>query len=674
MSQFFDRQDAARSNTAWLVFLFIIAVVGLVGGATAAGYYAGTLLDGQVQLSQNGYPGRDAPQGAEVNPWVVAGLFGTGTLAVIVLGSLYQVAMLRSGGGTRVAEMLGGRPLSHDTNDLAERRLLNVVEEMAIASGTPVPPVYLMDESAINAFAAGDLPGNAVIGVTRGAVQRLSRDQLQGVIAHEFSHILNGDMRMNIRMIGILHGILLLSLIGHVLLRLCFFSSGGRSSNSGRGRGGAVMAMLVASIVLIVLGSIGSFIGGLIKAAVSRQREYLADASAVQFTRNPAGIGGALKRIAAMSQHGRLNHPNAGIASHMYFAQGVFEGLTGMMATHPPLRKRIRAIEPNWDGTLPQVSRPRSEPETPDPRRSPLDAATAGLAPAMAAGLTAAAATGASDGPPARHQAAITSHLGQPQQEHRDYVGQLLTEIDRELIDAAHEAYSSRALVFALLIDSDADVRTAQLAALDQMISADVVDLTRRLLPKVAQLPDAARLPLVDIALPMLRMMTSSQYATFAKALAELIRADNRLTVFEWTLSQVLIRHLKEQYQPTPPPVIQFYRLNRFSRQISVLLSILARIGSEPDQQQAALQAGAAKLANTRVTLLPQADCSFRALEAAVKRLQHVSPRRRGDLLEACAATVCADGVITVKEAELLRGIADLLECPMPPLVGEVSP
>ena len=216
---------------------------------------------------------------------------------------------------------------------------------MAIASGTPVPPVFLLEDSGINAFAAGYLPGDAVIGVTRGAVDNLSRDELQGVIAHEFSHIFNGDMRTNIRMIGVLHGLLALSLIGHLLLRI--FATRNVSSDS-KDKGGAFLMGI--GLAMIILGSVGSALGGLIKAAISRQREYLADASAIQFTRNPLGIGGALKRIGGLISGSRLEHPNASIASHMYFAQGVFEGFTGLMATHPPLPKRIAAIDPNWDG------------------------------------------------------------------------------------------------------------------------------------------------------------------------------------------------------------------------------------------------------------------------------------------------------------------------------------
>ena len=249
-------------------------------------------------------------------------------------------------GGTVVAERLGGRRVFPNTIDPAERRLLNVVEEMALASGVPVPPVFLLsEEQGINAFAAGYSPSDAVVGVTRGCAEQLTRDELQGVVAHEFSHILNGDMRLNMRLIGVLHGILLMGLIGRELLRLGAFGGGGALATKTT----APPHLLVIGLAFMIIGFLGLFIGNLIKAAVSRQREYLADASAVQFTRNPEGIAGALKRIGAAVFGSKLATPRAAEASHMYFA----EGISSLFATHPPLNDRIARIEPQWDGKYP---------------------------------------------------------------------------------------------------------------------------------------------------------------------------------------------------------------------------------------------------------------------------------------------------------------------------------
>jgi len=685
-TQFFERQDAARTNTIWLVVLFALAVVGLVGVTSTLGYTIATMLNAQPSApSQSG----GGQAGHDIDPIALAAMIGVATAIVILAGSLYQVTALRFGGGTRVAESVGGRQISGDTGDPAERRLMNIVEEMAIASGTPVPPVYLMEESAINAFAAGYLPGDAVIGVTRGAIDNLNRDQLQGVVAHEFSHILNGDMRMNIRMIGILHGILLLGLIGHILLRsIHFMGRGSRSSSDNKGSAGIIMAMVGSGLALIIIGSIGSFIGGLIKAAVSRQREYLADASAVQFTRNPSGIAGALKRIGGLSSHGRLEHPNAGIASHMYFAQGVYEGFTGLLATHPPLEKRIRAIEPSWDGGFRAVAGGDNASGPVAGYRTVGGASGfAGDAPPLPVGLPN-KATAAESSRPAMADAnstdrfgdvpvsvvmAAKDQVGSPESSHRSYTAELLRRLDPELSAAARESYSARALVLALLLDNDAKVRQSQFDSLDRMLPPDIVLLTGKLSAKVDQIPDAARLPLVDLALPMLRMMTAPQYATFAKAFEAMVKADNRLTIFEWTLSQVLVRHLRQQYVPMPSTVTLHYRLGRLADEISVLLSTLARVGHEANEVESAFAAGAAKLPGVNTRVLPAKDCSFTAVERAIEKLARASVHRRGEVLVACAATVCADGVVKVKEAELLRGVADLLDCPMPPLFGKVE-
>lgn len=668
-TQFFTRQEAARANTFRLLLLFIIAVVGLVGTSSLVGYLISDvgLRGGEAR---GVYGGERQPN---VDPFALSAIFGGLTAAVIVMGTLYQVAMLRHGGGARVAESLGGRQLSRDSRDPAEKRLLNVVEEMAIASGTPVPPVYLLDEPGINAFAAGYLPGDAVLGITRGAIDRLNRDELQGVIAHEFSHVLNGDMRMGIRMIGVLHGILLLSLIGQMLLRsIRHVGTGSRDSN--KGSGGMVLLLIAAGVGLLLLGAVGSFVGGLIKASISRQREYLADASAVQFTRNPSGLAGALRKIGALAQHGRINHRNAGVASHMYFAQGVFEGFTGLLATHPPLEKRIRAIDPSWDGEFtPDATEPQREVPRGDGVRQPIPV------PSHVSGLAATAAANVSGAGPPLDQPLVpvrvvmsgADQVGEPELQHRRYAAKLLKMIDQDLIEATAEPYSSRALVFALLIDNDEQIRQKQFVALEGLMPRDVVELTRKLVPKVRLAPDAALLPLVDLALPMLRMMTVSQYTPFIEAFRELVKADNRLTVFEWTLSQVLMRNLRRHFVPAEAAIEIHNRLSRLVPEVSVLFSVLARVGTEASDADAAFAAGVSELSGLNPTMLPAGECNFRALDKALMALAKTAPRHRQALLRAAAAIVCHDQIVRVKEAELLRGIADLLDCPMPPLCGE---
>jgi len=315
---FFESQDSARRNTGRLILLFGLAVISLI------------LITNFLVMLIFGFLSTEMTSVGALTPWQfnwqVFAMVGVLVAAVIILGSLYKIVSL-SGGGARVAEMMNGRLLVAGTGDLLERRLMNVVEEIAIASGTPVPPVYVLEEAGINAFAAGYSPSDAVIGVTRGAIETLNREQLQGVIAHEFSHILHGDMRINIRLIGILHGIMVLGIIGYYLMRGSSVRS--RSKDSG----GVVML----GLGLLVIGYVGTFFGNLIKAAVSRQREFLADASAVQFTRNPQGIAKALMRIGQHSQRSYMAHPSSREISHALFEEGTHSALSGLYATHPPL-------------------------------------------------------------------------------------------------------------------------------------------------------------------------------------------------------------------------------------------------------------------------------------------------------------------------------------------------
>ncbi|MGC2166174.1 MAG: M48 family metallopeptidase, partial [Gallionella sp.] len=334
---FFEAQARAKRQTGWLLLLFALAVAGLV-------VLTNLLVMAVIFFN------RDIGSYTQLTfwqrfDWGLFGIVSIASIAVILLGSTYKMLSLK-GGGSVVAELLGGRLVPHNTDDPALRRLINVIEEMAIASGTPPPPVYLLDDMGINAFAAGLTPYNAVIGVTRGAITYLSRDELQGVIAHEFSHIFNGDMRMNIHLMGVLHGILLIGLAGYYLLRVTRFTTSSRS----RGGGNAVIIVLVLGVGLLVIGYVGFFFGQWIKATVSRQREFLADASAVQFTRNRHGIAGALIKIGGATWGSRLESPSARQYCHAYFSDGVGGFLDGLFATHPPLEHRIKRIDPRWDG------------------------------------------------------------------------------------------------------------------------------------------------------------------------------------------------------------------------------------------------------------------------------------------------------------------------------------
>ncbi|TWT80961.1 hypothetical protein CA13_24080 [Planctomycetes bacterium CA13] len=643
-TDFFDRQSKARRNTIWLIAMFIIATIAIVVGTFFAVTAAASLMPRRRQSGELALVDIQNPRAIRIGSTVA-----TGAALLILFGTIYKVVMLRTGGGSGVAESVGGRRAFPSSNDLAERRLLNIVEEMAIASGVPVPPVFVLEEPGINAFAAGYSPSDAVIGVTRGAMEALNREQLQGVIAHEFSHILNGDMRMSIRLIGILHGILLLALLGKLLFRSFAFSGNRRSS---RDTGG--IYLLPLALALVVLGSLGSFFGGLIKAAVSRQREYLADASAVQFTRNPGGIAGALKQIGGLSSHGRLNHPNAAIASHMYFAQGVYEGLTGLMATHPPIEKRIAAIDPSWNGKFPKVKTELQSGLSSDARVAGFASNNNGDAPLHVV-----------------EQAA--EQIGTPETYHRFYAAGLIEQLDPALLEAARDAYSARAVVFALLLDPNGTIRKAQFDALSHRVEKSLVELTRKYVPFCVKLSDKARLPLVDLALPALAAMSKPQFKAFMRAFSDLAKADTRISIFEWTLAQVLIRNLRPHFEPVRSPVVYYYGLQKLTRQTSVLLSTLARVGhGAEDQIQMAFAAGTKRI-KVPLELLPESECTLKELDESLKVFPNVAVRLRAQVVDGCAACVCADGTVRVREAELLRGIADLLDCPVPPLIEKAG-
>ncbi len=594
-----------------------------------------------------GFKGQD-PRTGEVL-WAIQWLDPTlmlqvagGTLLLVGGASLVRIAQLR-GGGHVVAESMGGRLLHGNSQDPLERKLLNIVEEMSIASGTPTPPVYLLDqESGINAFAAGYSIDDAVLGITRGCAERLSRDELQGVVAHEFSHILNGDMRLNIRLMGILYGILVIGFLGYMLLRSSFWSGAMRRRNS---KDNSAMAMLAIGIALMAIGFVGTFFGNLIKASVSRQREYLADASAVQFTRNPAGIAGALKKIGGLDVGATINNPNAAEASHLFFGRAIQSGFSSLFSTHPPLEERIARLDPSFT--------PRAD-------------GAAGAAPSSAKpgrpGVMGFAAERAERG---------LDQIGQPTTAHLDYAGQLISGLPRVVLDAAHEPYGARAVIYALLIGGDQATQDAQIEQMPQIADPDVWKLALQLRPRIAALDPNVRLPLLDLTLPALRELSPNQFSRFRKGLVSLIEADHKVDLFEWTLQRVLLTHLKPTFEPSRPPRAKYKKLARVARPCSVILSTLAQVsGSDPDETERAFQIGRVSLGLAKLEWIPPEALGLSLLDEALNELSKLTAGPKRELLTACAYVICADQEIKIVEAELFRAIADSLDCPVPPLLA----
>jgi Zn-dependent protease with chaperone function len=654
---FFARQDQARRNTKLLVVYFVMAV-----GLIVAAVY---LALAAVYLRQ--------PPGAagslvwlwdlELFLWAVLG-----TVGVITAGSLIKIAEL-SRGGSVVANALGGRPVDPQTTDPDERKLMNVVEEMAIASGIPMPEVYVLDgEDGINAFAAGNSTSDAVVGVTRGSMRALSRDELQGVIAHEFSHILNGDMRLNLRLIGLLNGILLLAVIGHFLLRISFYGAG-RSRSSGRGDGKGANPLPLIGLALLVLGSIGVFFGRLIKSAISRQREFLADAAAVQFTRNPDGLVGALKKIGGMVRGSHLEAPRAEEASHLFFGNALRRSWSGMFSTHPPLPDRIRAWEPAFDGKYPRVA---IQPPAPPAAAAKPGPATRGGVPPPLRPLTTALPPQFPGLGAVIVAAGVMEQVGQVTPQHLQYAAGLVASLPDTLREAVHEPMSASALMYGLLLSPDTTAREAQVEELGRLLPEPLVRETRRLLPALVDLDPAARLPLAELSLPALRRLAPAQFEVFDRAVQVVIESDRQVDLFEYALRHMLRRHLEPHFRQPRRPVVQYYVLKAVIPDVIILLSGLAHVGHDTNETAAAaFTAGIRQLGLTagEASLIEASTASLARMDAALDHLAACAGPLKRQILQACLETVAADGQIRVREAELLRAVADALDCPMPPLL-----
>lgn len=644
---FFEHQERARRKTTLLVVYFIVAVVLIILAVYVA--VAGVLFYGEARIGH----------GRTDTLWF-PDLFAAVSLGTIVLvagGSLFKMIELSSGGET-VARALGGRRVAANTRDLGERILLNVVEEMAIASGTPVPPVFLLDEEAgINAFAAGTAPQNAVIGITRGAVDTLSRAELQGVIAHEFSHVLNGDMRLNIRLIGLLNGILLIAAIGYILMR-----SGSSSSSSSSKKGSNPLPLL--GLCLYVIGYVGVFFGHLIKSAVSRQREFLADASAVQFTRLPDGIAGALKKIGGLVSGSRLKTSRAEEASHMFFGNGLGAPFMQWLATHPPLEERIRRIDPTFDGNFPTVQKFSHSPqELVEPH-------------ALAARHAAAPQTATVAGAPsfAFDPEAAVAQVGSPRHEHLEYAAALVGSLPPELVRGVHDPLGAVAIIYALLLGYESEVRQAQLDYLADKAAGPAYQETLRLVPLVERVQAREKLPLVSMALPVLQGLSPSQLEAFRDDVTCLIKADKRVSLFEYAVHRLVLKRLLPRLERQPTKELRYTSLAPLASAASGLLSTLAHSGTRDDDQALrAFQLGAEKLSasGARVELWPRDQCGLKAVDTALDQLARASLPIKKRVIEACAACIGADGHVTVEEGELLRVISDALDCPMPPLLGD---
>lgn len=634
---FFAAQAKAKKKTGRLVILFGIAV-GLI---IAILYVLGALVFGD-----NG----DDKTWTFVwwQPGVLLGV-GLFTLVVVGGGSFYKLAELSQGGDV-VARSLGGKQLDPSTRNVDERQVLNVVEEMAIASGIPVPPVYLIDDPTINAFAAGYHPKDAVIGVTSGCVQQLSRDELQGVMAHEFSHIFNGDMRLNIRLMGVIYGLLVLGLFGLLLVRTIGYGMMFSRRSNNKDSGQAALAIIGVGVVLMVLGFIGMLFGRVIQAAVSRQREYLADATAVQYTRDPNGIGGALRKIGGLKVKTTFD-ARASEVNHMFFTQA----MSSMFSTHPPIADRISRIEGIPISAVP--------------------ASSTSEVPGVTGSATAMGFAGGNNQSSLKrsqvHQA--VEGIGCIDMAHINYAHEIIEAIDPVLRDAAHEPFDAQAIVFCLLLSSDKEIRAIQYKILESVLDQHALRLTvGRFEKAVAQLDERLRLPLLDLAIPSLCTMSVPQHQHFRETISKLIRADQSVSRFEWAVHVVLARHLDQRIVGRRTGPKATHTLKRHHADAVVVLATLAYLGAREKQAaELAFRSGLAVLGGDASRMPTANECGLDALDTALGRLDQVRFADRQRLLLACEACIAQDGRTTVVEAETLRAIADAIDCPMPPILQE---
>ncbi len=630
---FFEAQERARKATRWLVCWFILAVSGVI----VVMYFLAVISGFFSQGNPDGLYG--ATDFAELGWWRPDLLLWTALVAggVILMGSLFKLAQL-SAGGKVVARDLGGRPVEPTTTDFSERRLLNVVEEMAIASGLPAPEVWILDEEGgINAFAAGTDPSNAVIGVTRGTMERLTRSELQGVVAHEFSHILNGDMKLNMRLMGWIFGLVMLAMLGRLMLESFRFMRGSRDSKGN----GAIVAILLIGLAVWLVGSVGAMFARMIQAGISRQREYLADASAVQFTRDPEGISGALKKIGGFSKHGEIDAAKAAEARHMFFAGSGW--LDSVFATHPPLDKRIRAIEPNWSGKMLEGKADR------------ITAAEFAGASSFAGGL---------ERVPHRDRLGSLGESGRLDAE----VGHCLREELRKGNVTSFSRDGAKALLFGLLVAQDKQCRERSEAILLKLGFEDLWPEVLGWSDDLAGYSSARKLALVDLSLSWLRKMSRQEAVDFVAASQALIEADGQVDLFEFMLQKVIERHVTIGLGIKDLPKMRYRNLAQLSRQVAVLLHAFGAVGGG-EKSMARAKEEYAEHVGTALPSLTAGETGLSEVSKALDEVEAATPLVKGQVLRLCGLVATADDVLEDAEVELLRAVAEAIGAPVPPLV-----
>jgi Zn-dependent protease with chaperone function len=641
---FFDAQDRARQASRRLVAAYVVATILIVLGVTViVGIALYNFSEAGYGYTAGDFVARQAPI-----------LIGTALLTtLLILGSsLFKTSVLSAGGG-RVAADMGGTLVPADVQDPLRRRLRNVVEEMAIASGVPVPEIYVLEEeSSINAFAAGFTPSDAAVAVTRGTLELLDRNELQGVIAHEFSHILNGDMRLNIRLMGVLYGILVLGLIGRLIMRGGYHTS---IVSSRRNRGAP--AILIIGLGLAILGCIGVFFARIIKAGVSRQREFLADASAVQFTRQSSGIANALKKIGGYSAGSLIKSTDPEEISHMLFGTGA--SFSGLFATHPPLVERIQALDPSFKASdFPAIDPHRRRPSTGQQ--------------ATYRGLAGDVTTALAGGGEAVLPDSIAETVGQPESEHIEYAQHLRQSVPESLYEAAHSSEFAYLLTIALILDRDGNAVERQLSLAKEQLGAERARLLRRYYDELATTGAEYRLPLLAIAFPALKLRPTQELSYLVSLATRMIEIDGEIDFYEYCFYRILMSNLGQAIDPSGRRTAIRARRAELRGAAIDLLRVLADYGhGSQEQSNAAFKSGRATLGAWAqdYDFLTEQEYTVAVLDHSLDVLLGLNNKGKEALLRAISATAAHDGKLAVGEAELIRAVCATLDYPLPPIL-----
>lgn len=646
MTDFWEHQDRARSRSLILLALFIVSVVITVAAINVA---VATVVRWELRT-----PGDWR--------WLwdprTCAITSGATVFIILAGTFLKFRELNIGGAA-IADMIGGEPLSMQNQTADEVRLRHVVEEMAIAAGLPAPQIYIVKfEFCINAFVAGYTPGDAVIGVTEGAISKLTRDELQALVGHEFSHLFNGDMRLNMRLTGFVHGLMAVSVVGRALVLSSFRVRGLAPA------GGKLFAplWLLLGLVFWIIGYLGNLCGRAIQAALCRQREYLADASAVQYTRNPDAIAGVLKKAGWYNTW--LRNPYASVANHFLFGDCFGDDWLRFFRTHPRIRARIRRIEPDFHGdfrrSLDELKFPEpSAPDLDDGRKMPAAAAPEPALPGLSQITLAAVPLSATLGA-----------LGALRPEQLVQAHHARAALPASLDEAVHEPLPALALTYAMLIGEEAELRKKQFKILDDFEAKVVAAEARRLLPLLKDHDSEERLTLAELAQPALRQLSRGQYRNFRKCLEKMVAADDQLSLFEFAFEKLVMHRLDPAFGFSRVDGDEAPSADNLTEHGGLLLSALAHVGrDETDEVEAAFAAGSAKIfAEPKLKLRPLDDCGLRAIDAALDCAAAAGPRQKKLFVEACALTIAHDGEIRPSEATLFRVICGTLDVPCPPL------